>query len=366
MKKILIALFAIFIASYTFAQIPVGYYNNASNKTGATLKTALYNIIKGHTDKGYDGLYTCYKTTDTKANNVVWDVYSDVPGGTPQYIYNHGQKQCGGSYNSEGDCYNREHTFCDSWLGKASPQRSDLFHVIPTDGYVNNRRSSYPHGQVGSASWTSTNGSKLGNSSYPGYTGKVFEPIDEYKGDFARMYFYVATRYEDKIAGWQNNGSADAILAGNSYPCYDAWFLNLMLQWHRQDPVSQKEIDRNNAVYGYQHNRNPYIDHPEYVDLVWDPTNSINSVQDITAKINVFPIPSNGELTITLNNDKNIDVANIEIFNMQGQMVYNTSISVNSPSINETINWNEAENGIYIVKIFSKDFVANKRIVIAK
>lgn len=251
-----------------FAQIPAGYYDNATG-TGATLKTQLYNIIKGHTDKGYDGLYNCYTTTDALPGNKVFDMYSVKTDSTANYFYTQGSLQCG-NYNSEADCYNREHSFCDSWLGEASPQRSDLFHVYPTDGYVNNRRSSYPHGKVGSPSWTSTNGSKLGTSdASTGYTGIVFEPIDVYKGDFARSYFYIATRYENLIAGWANNGSADQILAGNAYPAYQTWFLNLMIQWHTQDPVSQKEIRRNEAVYGFQHNRNPYIDHPEWVYSVW-------------------------------------------------------------------------------------------------
>ena len=264
--------FAFIIQYVAIAQIPTGYYNTATG-TGATLKTQLYNIIKGHTDMGYNGLYACYTTTDNLPSGKVWDMYSIKADGTANYWYTNSTNsadQCGGSYNSEGDCYNREHSFCDSWLGAASPQRSDLFHIYPTDGYVNNRRSSYPHGKVGSATWTSSNGSKLGNSDpATGYTGIVFEPIYIFNGDFARSYFYVATRYENLIAGWSNNGSADQILTGNSFPAYQTWFLNLMIQWHTQDPVSAKEINRNNAVYAYQHNRNPYIDHPEYVAAVW-------------------------------------------------------------------------------------------------
>ena len=272
MKKLsfLLPLFFIFSVSL-FAQIPAGYYSAAVGKTGAALKTQLSSIITaGAVDKGYDFLYTIYKTSDNLPNGKVWDMYSLKSDGTANYYYDHGSDKCG-SYSGEGACYNREHTFCDSWLGNASPQRSDAHHLIPTDGYVNNRRSSFPHGKVGSASWTSSNGSKLGSSdASTGYSGTVFEPIDEFKGDFARMYFYVATRYESKIGGWANNGSAGEILAGNSYPAYKAWFYNLMLKWNAQDPVSQKEIDRNNAIYtNFQHNRNPFIDHPEFAEYIW-------------------------------------------------------------------------------------------------
>lgn len=271
MKKLsfLLPLFFIFSVSL-FAQIPAGYYSAAVGKTGAALKTQLSSIITaGAVDKGYDFLYTIYKTSDNLPNGKVWDMYSLKSDGTANYYYDHGGDKCG-SYSNEGSCYNREHTFCDSWLGNASPQRSDAHHLIPTDGYVNNRRSSFPHGKVGSASWTSSNGSKLGSSdASTGYSGTVFEPIDEFKGDFARMYFYVATRYESKIGGWANNGSAGEILAGNSYPAYKAWFYNLMLKWNALDPVSQKERNRNDAIQVYQKNRNPYIDHPELAEYIW-------------------------------------------------------------------------------------------------
>jgi len=269
-----IALITVF--SFTcFAQIPDGYYTSAEGKTGALLKTALYNIVKGHTSIGYDALYVAYKTTDNiviNGNNTVWDMYSIRADGTADYYYTHQNQTCG-NYSSEGDCYNREHSMPQSWFNSSSPMVSDLFHVYPTDGKVNGMRSNYPFGKVGSVTYTSSNDSKLGTSdATTGYSGKVFEPIDEFKGDFARTYFYMATRYEDKIASWATNGSAAEILDGSAYPAYKEWYLNLMIQWHNQDPVSAKEIARNDAVYNIQHNRNPFIDHPEYVSTVWGGT----------------------------------------------------------------------------------------------
>ncbi len=147
---------------------------------------------------------------------------------------------------------------------------SDLFHVYPTDGKVNGMRSNYPFGEVGTPSSTSTNGSKVGTCSYPGYSGTVFEPIDEFKGDFARTYFYMATRYETLIDGWSaNSTTADAILNETEDQVFEDWYLNMIIEWHNADPVSQKEIDRNDAVYAIQNNRNPFIDHPEYVAQIW-------------------------------------------------------------------------------------------------
>jgi len=258
--------FLFWVASIGFvvAQIPSGYYNTATG-TGSTLKTQLYNIIKGHTVVSYDDLWAAFQTTDDRANGKVWDMYSNC-------TFTFGTHQCG-NYSVECDCYNREHSFPNSWFGgvESSAMYSDLFHLVPTDGKVNGMRSNYPYGEVTSPTYTSGNGSKLGNCSYPGYTGTVFEPIDEYKGDFARNYFYMATRYENVIAGWHvYNEFVEAVLLANAYPAYETWFLNMLGEWHKNDPVSQKEIDRNNTIYtSYQHNRNPFIDHPEYVYSIW-------------------------------------------------------------------------------------------------
>ncbi len=244
--------------------IPQGYYDAAIGKTGAELKTALYNIIKGHTAISYTGLWTAFQTTDKRPDGKVWDMYSNC-------VFTFGSDQCG-NYSGECDCYNREHSMPKSWFNEGTPMYSDLFHLVPTDGYVNGRRSNYPFGEVTNPTYTSGNGSKLGPCSFPGYTGVVFEPVDDYKGDFARGYLYMATRYENVIASWENyDQNGNAMLDGTSYPAYEPWAVNLLLAWHQQDPVSAKEIARNNAVYVLQHNRNPYIDHPEYANQVWNP-----------------------------------------------------------------------------------------------
>ncbi|MHC1703358.1 MAG: endonuclease [Tenuifilaceae bacterium] len=276
---------ALFLLSIvTFSQIPAGYYSTAEGKSGAVLKSSLYNIIKGHTERTYTNLWTDFQSTDKKANGKVWDMYSDKPGQTPAYEYTFISDQCG-NYSGEGSCYNREHSFPKSWFNDGTPMYSDLFHLYPTDGYVNGKRSNYPFGEVGAASWTSTNGSKLGTSSYTGYSGVVFEPIDDYKGDFARSYFYMVTRYENVITTWPGSDMFD----GSAFPAFTIWAKNMLLEWSQQDPVSQKEIDRNNAVYSIQNNRNPYIDHPEYANAVWG-TGTINVLPTIT---NISINPSN-------------------------------------------------------------------------
>jgi endonuclease I len=272
MKKSVLLIILILIVTLTQAQIPAGYYDGATG-TGYTLKTQLYNIIDGQTPLDYGDLYGYYETTDNiniTGTDYVYDMYSIRADETADYFYQHiSGDQCG-TYTAEAACYNREHSMPQSWFNENSPMVADLFHVYPTDGYVNNRRSNYPFGEVGSATWTSTNGSKVGSCNYPGYSGVVFEPIDEFKGDFARAYFYMATRYQNIIDTWSaNSPTADDILNETEDQVFEDWFLYMLLEWHVNDPVSQREIDRNDAVYGIQGNRNPFIDHPEYVNEIW-------------------------------------------------------------------------------------------------
>ncbi|MFT6734301.1 MAG: endonuclease I [Polaribacter sp.] len=250
------------------------YYNSISAETGFALKSALHGIINSHTSQGYGALWTFYSdhSLDTTYENdgTILDIYSENPKGSDPYNYTKVTNQCG-TYNSEADCYNREHSFPRSWFGgKNEPMNSDVHHIFASDGYVNSKRSSYPYAVVGSATFTSDNNSKVGSSVTSGYSGTVFEPIDEFKGDLARAYFYMATRYENVISSWQNNSSSsDAVLNGSSNQVFETWQLNLLISWHNADPVSQYEIDRNNAAQTYQGNRNPFVDHPEWVELVW-------------------------------------------------------------------------------------------------
>ncbi len=264
------SLFIIIMASgLVHAQAPSGYYSSANGLSGASLKTALSNIItNGHQDKGYNGLWTGYKTTDIDKNyendGSILDIYSEKPSGTDPYKFTPVTNQCG-TYSTEGNCYNREHLVPQSLFNEASPMVSDIHFIRATDGKVNGMRSNYPFGKVGTASFTSKNGSKLGTSASSGYSGTVFEPIDEFKGDVARMIFYFVTRYQSKLSTF----SSGNMLGSSAFPGLQTWELNVLLAWHNQDPVSQAEINRNNASYSFQGNRNPFIDNPNYVNQIW-------------------------------------------------------------------------------------------------
>ena len=295
MKKTIALFIGLWLALFATAQ-PANYYNSANGLAGNQLKVALHNIIKGHTSISYGQLWNAFWSTDNKGNGVVWDMYSDIPNGTPPYIYYLGTDQCG-NYSGEGDCYNREHSWPSSWFNDQTTPRTDLHHIFPTDGWVNNKRGNYAFGEVRSASWTSRNGSKLGNCKTSGFTGTVFEPIDEYKGDFARAIMYTSERYYTEDSGW---GSSDMTTKSEIKP----WAIQMLLRWNEQDPVSQKEINRNNAIYNdYQHNRNPFVDHPEYARMIWDPT--WNAVEETIEAVYLFPNPVDAGQTLHVSGNAN-------------------------------------------------------------
>jgi len=275
----IVTLLLLFFCSFAIAQIPAGYYDNANGLNGEELRTALYDIIKDHDSQSYNDVWSHFESTDSKTGGIVWDVYSDVPGGSPSYTYIHSTDKCG-NYSNEGDCYNREHSFPKNWFNDASPMYTDLFALYPTDGYVNNKRGNYPYGEVSSSSWTSTNGSKVGNCSFPGYSGTVFEPIDEYKGDLARTYLYMITRYKNEVSSWSGDMLQDS--------GYASWALDLLVEWSTNDTVSPKEVDRNEAIYQIQNNRNPFIDHPEWIGQIWETKTSTMEYNKVDLKVWYF------------------------------------------------------------------------------
>jgi endonuclease I len=248
-----------------------GYYADATGKTGLELKSTLTDIISdGYRTRSYDDLWGIYQKSDIRKEGnktVVWDMYSHNPAGAQPYTYTPGGAQCG-SYRAEGDCYNREHSVPKSWFNKQSPMVTDMVHLVPTDGYVNGRRSNYPFGEVSNATWTSDNGCKVGPARNGlNHTGTVFEPIDEYKGDFARIYFYFVTRYADRLSSF-DGGHENEVFNSNGYGL-DRWTIDMFLEWSKNDPVSDKERNRNEHIEDYQGNRNPYVDHPEFINKIW-------------------------------------------------------------------------------------------------
>ncbi len=267
MKRInTLLLLSILTAMMSLADIPNGYYTNAEGKQDEPLMTALEGIIYPHTQLGYNDLWQAFDSTDTGNDGYYIDMYS-----TCKYNY---YSYHVGSASYVGQGINREHSFPKSWFGgEEYPMYTDLTMLIPTDGYVNQRRSNNPYGVcAGGITYTNedmgvTMLGKLGKSTYNGYTQTVFEPDDEYKGDFARIYFYMVTCYKSKVGTWP--GCAQLDYASNNYQAFSDWSMQLLMEWHRADPVSAKEINRNEAVYVKQGNRNPFVDHPELAEHIW-------------------------------------------------------------------------------------------------
>ena len=265
MKKTLSLLFALSIALMSsWAQGPNDsgtYYENADGKKGEALKTALYSIIKNHKTLSYSGLEEYYKKTDMRPDGCVRDWYSNIT----SYDWNdHGNA-------SEGSGWNKEHTVPQSWFGEASPMKSDIIHVVPTDAKINNMRSAYVIAEVGTVEKHSANNySLLGSCKTPGYSGKVFEPNDEVKGDIARIYFYMATCYQDKLKNW-TKGEVKKVFTDDAYPGLQQWYLNMLFQWSKQDPVDEVERARNDSVArkDVQGNRNPFVDYPGLEEYIW-------------------------------------------------------------------------------------------------
>ena len=353
MKKIiaLTILAGVLLLSLAQAQIPNGYYDPAKNLTGTPLRLALHGIIDNHTSITYNSIPTYFKTTDSKSNGKVWDIYSDVPNGTLPYEYSYTSADQCGNYSKEGDCFNREHSWPQSWFNSASPMVSDLFHIYPTDGYVNGKRANFPYGEVAAASYTSQNGGKLGPCSFTGYGGTVFEPIDEYKGDLARSYFYMCTRYYTEDASWIATPMTNKAEL-------EPWAVNLLLKWHHQDTVSAKEIDRNNAIYLIQDNRNPYIDHPEYADSIWIATpSSVNELEKVNLEIALLPNPANNTVTLLLSNST-VKLTGLYLYDCVGRIV-----TLNVQAFNE-LNVQELPSGFYFLKAEFVEGEVMKKLVV--
>lgn len=255
----LLLLLAAIVGMTAAAAVPNGYYNNAKNKSDRTLMAALHSIIDGHTKRSYDQLKVDFKTTDCNGNIII-DRYSNS-----QFSYS--TDFCG-TYNGVGDCYNREHSIPNSWWGGSDSDTAytDLHHLFPVDGFVNSKRGNNPFGDCNTGTVYGTG--KLGSCTFSGYNGTVFEVADEYKGDFARVYFYFATRYMTRMSDY-TSGTGNVVFTASTYLGLTNWAINQLLEWHRNDPVSTLETTRNDAVYSIQKNRNPFVDNPELVEYIW-------------------------------------------------------------------------------------------------
>ena len=347
-----------------WTQIPTNYYSSATG-TGYALKTQLFNIIKNQTDLGYSGLWVTYQTSDRDVftgtgyenDNTIYDMYTENPTGSAGecgFIYGTDQ-DTGSGGGSECDVYNREHIVPQSIFSQAAPMRHDAHFVTPTDKKVNGDRGDNPHGNVAVVSSTTNNGGKHGSSAIAGYTGQVFEPNNAFKGDIARMYFYFATRYEDQLASWSYpmfNGTSNQVFTNS--------FLNMLITWHNNDPVSVFEITRNNAIYARQNNRNPFIDHPEYVCQIYSVQCAALSSESFALEnaISIYPNPAiNNEVTIT----SETELKSIILYNINGQIIQEIK---NPTRVDNSYKVNNLPSGFYLVQMASENAIATKKLIV--
>ena len=261
MKKVnLTALLLFFVLLVSAADIPDTYYTVANGKSDSVLKSSLHRVIKVGSRLGYgsgcSSTWGGFATSDVTPDGKVWDMYSD---NRPSF-----SSSCAAASGM-----NIEHSFAKSWWGGANNNAyKDLFHLNPSNSTANSQRGNRPPGVVVTPKFD--NGSfKVGrNPAYGDFD--VFKPADEYKGDFARAYFYMATCYEEFVWRLDNKDVGSYyVMRNDSYKEFLPWFTEILLQWHRQDPVSQKEIDRLAAITAIQSNRNPFIDYPCLVEYIW-------------------------------------------------------------------------------------------------
>ncbi|HAP63435.1 MAG TPA: hypothetical protein DCR93_29380, partial [Cytophagales bacterium] len=257
MKRVITLALGVLMASIALAQ-PSGYYNSAEGKSGSTLKSALHGIIDGHNEISYSACWDALKVTDRDPNNS-----SNVIGLYSGFSMNAAAEYAGGAG------WNREHVWAKSRgdFGTSMGAGTDLHHLRAEDVSTNSARNNRHFGSGnqfytdGSGNYSGPTQSKTNTSSW------VWEPRDAVKGDVARMMFYMAVRYEG--GSGEPDLELNNTITGNTDKTPFHASLDLLLQWHEQDPVDQTERNRNDAIYSYQNNRNPFIDRPEFVDYIW-------------------------------------------------------------------------------------------------
>ena len=288
------------------ASVPAGYYNSIVGKSGKDLKDAIHTLIAPHTALSYNALWRYFYETDMKpnTNKQVWDMYSNN-----EYFFT--------TQGASVSGMNKEHSFPKSWWGghdngDGYDAYSDLHHLVPSDGPANTAKSNWPLGEVYSASFNNEV-SKVGQpvTGQGGGASKVFEPDDEYKGDFARMYFYVATIYQEY--DWDNRYLWMIDYYEDNWKVFNNWSVNLLLKWAREDPVSEKEINRNDAVFRRQNNRNPFIDDSELCEYIWG--NRAGQAYDPThgGEINPDPEPDPEPRLITPTQGTLLDFGDVKL-----------------------------------------------------
>ena len=310
-----------FIINVTEAQIPPGYYDDAAGLTGDELKDALHEIIKNHDPPSYNDLRDfILKESDEDPNNPnnVILLYSGISRDKDLFGGNVGE-------------WNREHVWAKSHgdFGNNPPEGTDAHHIRPSDVQINSIRGNLDF--------------DMGGDPVPGAPGckkdiDSFEPRDEVKGDVARMIFYMDVRY-DGGSGELNLIVVDEV---NTFPSPEHGKLSTLLEWHQQDPPDDFERNRNDVVYSYQENRNPFIDHPEFVEEIWGDPSSIHITEQVF--IRCYPNPAIDNLYIEYQNNVTLTYS---LLNIDGKQFMEGQIQAEKSLIDISL----IRNGLFLLLI---------------
>jgi len=336
-KSTLLVISIISFPLYIAGQIPPGYYDEAMGLTGEELKDALHDIIKNHDEPSYNDLRDfILKESDEdpeNPNNVIL-LYSGIS--RPKSMF-------GGNV---GD-WNREHVWAKSHgdFGNNPPAGTDAHHIRPADVQVNSTRGNLDFDMGGSP----VQGAPECNI----VSGVSFEPRGEVKGDVARMILYMDVRYEG------DNGEPDltAVDEVNTYPAPEHGKLSVLLEWHQQDPPDDFERNRNNVVYSYQDNRNPFIDHPEFVEEIWGNPSNISVTDQIT--FSCYPNPVSNQIYLEFQGNESYSYT---LFNIHGKIVLE-GYARSSPKV---VNTTFIKNGLFLLQIKDKNNAVIKQFKILK
>ena len=311
----LVILGVLISTTWAMADVPKGYYNTLVGKRDKNLKDAIQTLIAQHTVHSYNSLWYYFYETDMKpgTNGQVWDMYS-----AETYFF--------GTRGNAVNGMNKEHSFPKSWWGGTKVDAyTDLNHLMPSDASANTAKSNWPLGEVYSTSFN--NGVTKVGTAFSGQGGgatKVFEPADEYKGDFARVYFYMVTIYQDYnwVTTWMVNN--------NDWKTLNQWSIDLLLKWAREDPVSEKEINRNDAVFRCQNNRNPFIDDPLLCEYIWGNRSGQDYTLDHSGTVNPDPEPVDEPTIITPTQGTILDFGEVKMGESTSRTLYVKGTSLTS------------------------------------
>lgn len=313
------------------AQVPEGYYSSSEGLTGDLLKAALHGIIKDHVEFPY-----------TSSSTDVWDILKKTDRDTANpdnviLLYSGWSVNAAQEYNN-GNGWTREHVWAKSHGGFGTDlgAGTDVHHLRPCDNTVNSARNNKDFDNGGTLYIDSDGPTEC-------YTdADSWEPRDAVKGDVARMLFYMAVRYEGE------NGEPDLELVDwvDTYDLNEpgkGYFgkLSTLLEWNMEDPVDSFEIKRNNVIFSYQKNRNPFIDHPEYVSGIWYLTGS--GYIDNSKSIMIYPSPATDYMKIHIKSNYNCTVV---LFTATGELVLSKVINNSSE-----IPVGQLTRGLYFIRV---------------